>query len=52
MVFFCSDLEGVWVPEVWINVARITGIDDLKLTTRDINDYDLLMKRRISILTI
>jgi phosphoserine / homoserine phosphotransferase len=50
MVFFCSDLEGVWVPEVWINVARITGIDDLKLTTRDINDYDLLMKRRIKIL--
>lgn len=50
MVFFCSDLEGVWVPEVWINVARITGIDELKLTTRDINDYDLLMKRRIAIL--
>lgn len=50
MVFFCSDLEGVWVPEVWINVARITGIDDLKLTTRDINDYDVLMKRRIAIL--
>jgi len=50
MVFFCSDLEGVWVPEVWINVARITGIDDLKLTTRDINDYDKLMKHRIAIL--
>ena len=50
MVFFCSDLEGVWVPEVWVNVARITGIDELKLTTRDINDYDVLMKRRISIL--
>lgn len=50
MVFFCSDLEGVWVPEVWVNVARITGIDELKLTTRDINNYDVLMKRRISIL--
>ena len=50
MVFFCSDLEGVWVPEVWVNVARITGIDELKLTTRDINDYDVLMKRRIAIL--
>jgi phosphoserine/homoserine phosphotransferase len=50
MVFFCSDLEGVWVPEVWVNVARITGIEELKLTTRDINDYDVLMKRRISIL--
>lgn len=50
MVFFCSDLEGVWVPEVWINVARITGIDELKLTTRDINDYDKLMRHRIAIL--
>lgn len=50
MYVFCSDLEGVWVPEVWINVARITGIDELKLTTRDINDYDVLMKRRIAIL--
>jgi phosphoserine/homoserine phosphotransferase len=50
MVIFCSDLEGVWVPEVWINVALKTGIDDLKLTTRDINDYDVLMKRRIEIL--
>ena len=50
MHIFCSDLEGVWVPEVWINVAKKTGIDDLKLTTRDINDYDVLMKRRISIL--
>lgn len=50
MYIFCSDLEGVWVPEVWVNVAKKTGIDELKLTTRDINDYDLLMKRRISIL--
>jgi phosphoserine/homoserine phosphotransferase len=50
MYIFCSDLEGVWVPEIWINVAKKTGIDDLKLTTRDINDYDVLMKRRISIL--
>jgi phosphoserine / homoserine phosphotransferase len=50
MYVFCSDVEGVWVPEVWINVARITGIDELKLTTRDISDYDVLMKRRIAIL--
>jgi phosphoserine/homoserine phosphotransferase len=50
MNIFCSDLEGVWVPEVWVNVAKKTGIDELKLTTRDINDYDVLMKRRISIL--
>ncbi len=46
----CSDLEGVLVPEVWINVARWTGIDELKLTTRDIVDYNALMKRRLEIL--
>ncbi len=46
----CSDLEGVLVPEVWINVARWTGIDELKLTTRDISDYNALMKRRLEIL--
>ncbi|MFO7656652.1 MAG: bifunctional phosphoserine phosphatase/homoserine phosphotransferase ThrH [Bacteroidales bacterium] len=46
----CSDLEGVWVPEVWINVSQKTGIDELKLTTRDIKDYDELMQYRIKIL--
>lgn len=46
----CSDLEGVFVPEVWINVARITGIDSLKITTRDEPDYDKLMKYRLKIL--
>lgn len=46
----CSDLEGVWVPEVWINVSIKTGIDDLKYTTRDIKDYDELMQYRIKIL--
>lgn len=46
----CSDLEGVWVPEVWINVAKKTGIDALKLTTRDIKDYDELMTYRLKIL--
>lgn len=50
MYVVCSDLEGVWVPEVWINVAKKTGVDDLKLTTRDITDYDVLMKRRLKIL--
>ena len=50
MYVFLSDLEGVWVPEVWVNVAKKTGIDELKLTTRDINDYDVLMKHRIKIL--
>ncbi|MGD2036024.1 MAG: bifunctional phosphoserine phosphatase/homoserine phosphotransferase ThrH [Bacteroidales bacterium] len=46
----CCDLEGVWVPEVWINVAKKTGIDALKLTTRDIKDYDELMNYRLKIL--
>jgi phosphoserine/homoserine phosphotransferase len=46
----CSDLEGVWVPEVWINVAEKTGIPELRLTTRDIKDYDELMRHRLKIL--
>jgi len=50
MYVFCSDLEGVFVPEVWINVARKTGIDDLKLTTRDISDYDVLMQHRLKVI--
>lgn len=50
MHIVCSDLEGVFVPEIWINVAKKTGIEELKLTTRDISDYDVLMKRRLDIL--
>lgn len=50
MQIVCSDLEGVFVPEIWINVAEKTGIEELRLTTRDISDYDVLMKRRIAIL--
>ncbi len=50
MQILCSDLEGVFVPEIWINVAKKTGIEELKLTTRDISDYDVLMKKRLSIL--
>ena len=50
MDIICSDLEGVFVPEIWINVAEKTGIEELKLTTRDIPDYDVLMKRRLKIL--
>ncbi|MBN2481331.1 MAG: bifunctional phosphoserine phosphatase/homoserine phosphotransferase ThrH [Bacteroidales bacterium] len=46
----CSDLEGVWVPEVWINVADRTGIPELRLTTRDIRNYDELMQHRLKIL--
>jgi phosphoserine / homoserine phosphotransferase len=50
MQIVCSDLEGVFVPEIWINVAERTGIEELRLTTRDISDYDVLMKKRLGIL--
>jgi phosphoserine/homoserine phosphotransferase len=46
----CLDLEGVLVPEIWIDFAERTGIDDLKATTRDIPDYDVLMKQRLRLL--
>ena len=44
------DLEGVLVPEIWIAFAEKTGIEQLKLTTRDIPDYDELMTGRLAIL--
>jgi len=50
MFIVCSDLEGIFTPEIWINVAQITGIQELRLTTRDISDYDVLMKKRLAIL--
>ncbi len=50
MKILVADLEGVFLPEIWINVAEKTGIEELKLTTRDISDYDVLMSKRLSIL--
>ena len=50
MKLACLDLEGVLVPEIWINVAELTGIEDLRLTTRDIPDYDELMTHRLKVL--
>ncbi|WP_321493484.1 bifunctional phosphoserine phosphatase/homoserine phosphotransferase ThrH [uncultured Desulfobacter sp.] len=50
MKILVADLEGVFLPEIWINVAEKTGIEELKLTTRDISDYDVLMTKRLSIL--
>jgi phosphoserine / homoserine phosphotransferase len=44
------DMEGVLVPEIWIAVAEKTGIAELRLTTRDIPDYDVLMQGRLKIL--
>ena len=46
----CLDLEGVLVPEIWINVAERTGIAALRRTTRDEPDYDVLMRGRLAIL--
>jgi len=50
MELACLDLEGVLIPEIWIGFAEKTGIDELKATTRDIPDYDVLMKQRLAIL--
>ena len=50
MQIACLDLEGVLVPEIWINFAERTGIDELRATTRDIPDYDVLMRQRLKIL--
>ena len=50
MYLICSDLEGVFVPEVWINVAEKTGIPELRRTTRDEPDYNKLMHYRMKIL--
>ena len=50
MDLVCLDLEGVLVPEIWVEFSNSTGIEELKLTTRDIADYDVLMGKRLSIL--
>ena len=47
---YCFDLEGVFVPEIWIEVAKRFKMPSLRLTTRDIPDYDRLMRYRIGIL--
>ncbi|MGD8942652.1 MAG: bifunctional phosphoserine phosphatase/homoserine phosphotransferase ThrH [Desulfobacterales bacterium] len=50
MYIVCADMEGIFTPEIWINVAERTGIMELRLTTRDISDYDELMTKRLGIL--
>ena len=50
MELACLDLEGVLIPEIWIGFAERTGIDELRATTRDIPDYDVLMRQRLSLL--
>jgi phosphoserine / homoserine phosphotransferase len=46
----CLDLEGVLVPEIWIAFSERTGIQELRATTRDIPDYNVLMKQRLGLL--
>ena len=50
MELACLDLEGVLIPEIWIAFAEKTGIEELKATTRDIPDYDVLMQQRLKLL--
>ena len=50
MDIVCLDLEGVLVPEIWINVADRVGVPELRATTRDIPDYDVLMRQRLALL--
>ncbi len=50
MQLVCLDLEGVLVPEIWIEFAERTGIPELRRTTRDEPDYDKLMKYRLALL--
>lgn len=50
MEIACLDLEGVLIPEIWIEFAERTGIAALRATTRDIPDYDVLMKQRLRLL--
>ena len=50
MILACLDLEGVLIPEVWIHFADKTGIDALRMTTREEPDYDVLMKMRLQVL--
>ena len=49
-VVTCLDMEGVLVPEIWLGLAEKVGLDELRLTTRDISDYDVLMQKRLKVL--
>ncbi len=50
MNIICLDMEGVLVPEIWVEFSKMTGIPEFARTTRDEPDYDKLMKRRIALL--
>jgi len=46
----CLDLESILIPEIWIEFAQRTGIEELRATTREIPDYDVLMRQRLRLL--
>ena len=48
-VIACLDLEGVLIPEIWIEFSLRTGIEELQATTRDISDYSELMRMRLDV---
>jgi len=50
MYIVCLDLESILMPEIWINIAKKTNIQELQLTTRDVPDYEALMNKRLKIL--
>ena len=50
MKLVCLDLEGVLIPEIWLGLAEKTGIEELKVTTRENPDYDDLMRHRLAVL--
>ena len=50
MKIACLDFEGVLVPEIWVNLAERTNVEELKVTTRDIADYDELMRYRLNVM--
>lgn len=50
MQIVCLDLESILVPEIWIEFAQRTGIEELRATTREVPDYDVLMRQRLGLL--
>ncbi len=46
----CLDFEGVLVPEIWVGLAERTGIEELRATTREVPDYDVLMRMRLGVM--
>lgn len=51
MQIVCLDLESILIPEIWVEFARRTGIDALRMTTREVPDYDVLMRQRLELLS-